>query len=227
MKGNQFLEHVKIIFLFFLDIEDIYQMRLEAKKTNNSCLVDFFKLLMNSLYGKLGQKLNLQKNIVSLAELNELVMYYNENRIKNIKLLDGNCVEYEYEDVDEFFNQIGSLVRFAAFVTAQGRCLLLKPFADKVLNQQDLFYTDTDSIFVNKQLPNEYVSSSTLGKFKLEYEIKKGFFLAPKMYIVESSEGLKMKMKGIPKKQLKEEYFYRVKLYFIFFLDHGTRKSKN
>lgn len=123
-------------------------------------------------------------------------------------MLDGNCVEYEYEDVREFFNQIGSLVRFSAFITAQGRCILLKAFSDKILNQENLFYTDTDSIFVNKKLPENYVSSTILGKFKLEYEIKKGFFLAPKMYIVETSEGLKMKMKGVPKVKFFNLIFY-------------------
>jgi len=199
------------LYIFKEYIEDIYNMRLEAKRNNNTCLVDFFKLLMNSLYGKLGQKLNLQKNIVSISELNEVVMYYNDNKIKNIKLLDGNCVEYEYEDLNEFYNQIGSLVRFSAFITAQARCILLKPFTDNILEQDNLFYTDTDSIFINKILPSNYVSNTELGKFKLEYEIKKAYFLAPKMYIVETLNGeLNMKMKGIPKKQLKEEYFYKL-----------------
>ena len=197
-------------YIFKDYIEDIYAMRLKAKEDNNKCLIDFFKLLMNSLYGKLGQKLNLQKNIVSIAELNEVVMYYNDDKIKNIKMLDGNCVEYEYEDLKEYYNQIGSLVRFSSYITARARCILLSPFADGVLNHENLFYTDTDSIFINKKLPKNYVSDTILGKFKLEYEINKAFFLAPKMYIVESNNEIKMKMKGIPKKHLKEEYFYKI-----------------
>ena len=198
-------------------IEDIYEMRLKAKKENNTCLVDFFKLLMNSLYGKLGQKLNLQKNIVSIAELSEIVMYYNQDKVKNIKLLNDFCIEYEYEDMKEFFNQIGSLVRFSGFITAQARCILLSPFSNKIIDETNLFYTDTDSIFINKKLPDEYVSNTILGKFKLEYEINKAYFLAPKMYIYETEKGVQMKMKGIPKKHLKEEYFYNL-------LEEGNQK---
>ena len=190
-------------------ITDIYGMRLKAKDEGNTCLVDFLKLLMNSLYGKLGQKLNLQKNIVSIAELSEVVRYYNENKIKNIKLLDSNCVEYEYDDLTNHYNQIGSLVRISSFITAQSRCLLLAPFADGHVPHEKLYYTDTDSIFVGQKLPNQFVSNRELGKYKLEYTIKDGEFLAPKMYVVRTIDNeIKMKMKGIPQRELEEKFYY-------------------
>jgi hypothetical protein len=192
-------------------IEDIYKLRLDAKKEKNICLTEFYKLLMNSLYGKFGQQLYMEKNIVSITELYELVEYYNAKKIKNITILDNNCVEYEYEDLKQMYNQIGSLVRFSSFITAQARCLLLKPFSDKIINQEDLFYTDTDSIFINKRLPNEYVSNEELGKFKLEFIGKGGVFLAPKMYMInlENNE-IKMRMKGVPKKYIKEDNFTNI-----------------
>lgn len=56
-EGKSIFKQCKIyIYNFYIDIEDIYNMRLEAKNTNNACLVDFFKLLMNSLYGKVKKK---------------------------------------------------------------------------------------------------------------------------------------------------------------------------
>jgi hypothetical protein len=192
-------------------IEDIYEMRLKSKRDGNTCLVDFFKLLMNSLYGKLGQKLNLSKHIGTVSELSELVSYYMDEKIKNIKLLDNYCVEYEYNDQYQHFNQIGSLVRFAAFITAEARCILLSPFSQNVLPHSSLYYTDTDSIFIDKELSPHFISQTELGKFKLEYTMDFGLFLAPKMYILRKDNECKMKMKGVPQKHLKESFFIELK----------------
>lgn len=40
--------------LFKEYIEEIYGQRLTAKKDGNAVIVEFCKLLMNSLYGKMG-----------------------------------------------------------------------------------------------------------------------------------------------------------------------------
>lgn len=45
-----------------------------------------------------------------------------------------------------------------------------------------LYYTDTDSAIIDRPLPNYLVDSKVLGKMKLEYTVKKGIFLAPKLY---------------------------------------------
>ena len=52
------------------------------------------------------------------------------------------------------------------------------------------------------------ISSSVLGKFKLEDEIKKGYFLAPKCYryIIEDGNHV-MKFKGAAKKIIEPEWF--------------------
>ena len=46
----------------------------------------------------------------------------------------------------------------------------------------NVYYTDTDSIFTDKELPMDLVSNTELGKFKLEYVFKEAVFLGPKMY---------------------------------------------
>jgi len=43
----------------------------------------------------------------------------------------------------------------------------------KYISRDDCYYTDTDSIVLSNPLPEDDVSSSELGKFKLEDQIKK------------------------------------------------------
>ena len=45
----------------------------------------------------------------------------------------------------------------------------------------NLYYSDTDSIFIEKPLPNDMIGSE-LGKMKLEYIFKESIFLASKVY---------------------------------------------
>ena len=69
----------------------------------------------------------------------------------------------------------------------------------KVKNQPDfdLYYTDTDSIIINKPLPSTLVGSA-LGQFKLEYEIKEAVFLAPKVYgFITTDDKSIIKIKGV------------------------------
>ena len=46
----------------------------------------------------------------------------------------------------------------------------------------NLYYTDTDSIYIPYELPKNLISDKILGKFKLEYIFKDIVFLAPKVY---------------------------------------------
>lgn len=60
----------------------------------------------------------------------------------------------------------------------------------KFKNQQghfNLFYSDTDSIIIDKPLPNHLVGSE-LGLFKLEHKIQKAVFLAQKVYSLVTSD---------------------------------------
>jgi hypothetical protein len=60
------------------------------------------------------------------------------------------------------------------------------------------YYTDTDSTFQKEELSPELVDQEEIGKFKLEYggRTKKALFPAPKLYLVDSNEGIKYKSKG-------------------------------
>lgn len=180
-------------------IKYLYSERLKAKKEKNTALVALYKLLMNSLYGKFGQKLNKKTKIVGINEFPQSVDLLNKGFLDKINFLTSDIIEYEYNDEQQFYNQIGSLVRLPAFITAYSRYLLLKPFIEGKMKLDSLYYCDTDSLFVDCKLPDEYVSEVELGHFKLENVSKKGIFLGPKMYYYEIDEYM-CKNEGIEKR---------------------------
>lgn len=52
----------------------------------------------------------------------------------------------------------------------------------------NLYNTDTDSAFLDTDLPEELLGNE-LGKFKLEYILKKAIFLSPKCYMGITEDG--------------------------------------
>ena len=61
----------------------------------------------------------------------------------------------------------------------------------------NLYYSDTDSIVIDKELPSDIVGNK-LGQLKLEHVIERGVFLAPKVYGFVDDKGEKViKVKGI------------------------------
>lgn len=77
-----------------------------------------------------------------------------------------------------------SEVHLAAAIRACAR-IHMYPYVARA----DSYYTDTDSIEIGQPLPDELVSSTELGLFKLTYRVKKGIFFAPKNYMLEISGG--------------------------------------
>jgi hypothetical protein len=62
----------------------------------------------------------------------------------------------------------------------------------------NLYYTDTDSIYIDNPLPDHLVDSKTLGKMKLEYILTDAIFLAPKMYYLKTEDNKVIyKVKGL------------------------------
>ncbi|NP_064103.1 orf135 (mitochondrion) [Beta vulgaris subsp. vulgaris] len=61
-----------------------------------------------------------------------------------------------------------SAVQLSTAITACARIHMYK-----YISRDDCYYTDTDSIVLSNPLPEDDVSSSELGKFKLEDQIKK------------------------------------------------------
>lgn len=210
-------------------VSDMYKYRLKYGK--NSSLGISVKLLMNSLYGRFGMKLESTKTeLVTYEAYKSLLCIYdipqpveiNNRYFINYKstpnlvkvrdcYLDGVITKKEF---DHYKNavinnsvSVNSSVCIAAAVTAYARILM---YDYKLKCEGEIYYTDTDSIFSSVEMPAECVSDSGLGKLKLEGLIEEAYFIAPKSYIVKYLDQVVMKSKGFSSKLVDMEDYINV-----------------
>jgi hypothetical protein len=171
-------------FLFESFINDFY-----AQKKNSIGAERFIaKMHLNTLYGYFGRSLNLLETII--VKNNKLNDFTLNHKIKNLYQIndDYSCVLTNKDfNVNNF---IKSKVAIASAVTAYARIEMLKIKVYCLKNNIKLFYSDTDSIFIDKPLPSKmigiFLSSSSL--------FKKRFFL---FAIFNQKINLETKIKGI------------------------------
>jgi hypothetical protein len=201
-------------------IQKLNEMKIEAQLNNQPTIRNIAKLLMNSMYGRFGMKTeNVKHQIVDIQGLEKLMKKY--NILGQINLGQQILVSYTLNEVlttmgsnpkPEFVNVLESMphntnVAIAAAVTAYSR-IIINQYKLKALEQGlELYYSDTDSLVLNGPLPETLISSTTLGKLKLEYKFKEGIFIMPKVYCLELENGsLITKCKGYPGKLTKDQY---------------------
>jgi len=158
--------------------------------------------------------------------------YYDVNslypHVSNIKLITENkylvtfitqpsketCLSYnlDYEKVirqdykwgmesSNDFTDVSIVI--SAMITSYARIYMNKIKLDILNKGGQIYYMDTDSIVTNIQLPNHIVGIE-LGKFKLEYKIKKAYFISNKTYCLLSNEDkVIIKFKGVINDKLK------------------------
>jgi len=86
-------------------------------------------------------------------------------------------------------------IAIASAITAYAR-IHMSQFKNN--SDYNLYYTDTDSIYIDKPLDDSLVNNKLLSKLKLENIINKGIFLAPKVYYLETEDGKVIyKVKGL------------------------------
>jgi hypothetical protein len=154
----------------------MYDNRLNAKKEGNTGLSFVYKILMNSLYGRFG--INPKSSITEICNENrykELMNFEGEavgNYLGNNRFLCASLVNTIQSD--EWAVPRNAAVQISAAITANAR-IHMYPY----ISRDDCYYTDTDSVVLQNPLP------ARSGKFKLEYEVKEGIFIAAKSYWIE------------------------------------------
>jgi DNA polymerase elongation subunit (family B) len=86
-------------------------------------------------------------------------------------------------------------IAIASAVTAYARIHMSQFKNNNTLPR--LFYTDTDSLYFEGSLPDSFISSTEIGKLKLEGIYDKAIFLAPKVYALKNSMEEIIKIKGL------------------------------
>lgn len=210
-----------VIFDNYVNV--LYAKRLQYKDSNPP-LANIIKLLLNSLYGRFGMQNCLTKtafldksDIKSFNRLNTLFtpyscqVIYNKrlvcfdtipNLMETASLYKEDSVDYglyyqltKTNDVEQ--QNLNISIQIASAITAYARIYMHK-LKDKF--KSSLYYSDTDSLVLDKPLDSTGISSSTLGCLKLECKISEGLFVSPKFYYIltDKAEEIK-KAKGVNK----------------------------
>lgn len=203
------------IFASYVDY--FWEQHRKAKLANDKVQSDFAKLLMNSLYGKMGQrafewsKLDMEIVEYIYKRHNKAVpeAYCNDSLDFGIR---WGMSTWKPLDIDESFQirSVGdqteiklvkgehneSFPAIAAYVTSYGREKL--KHANAIAEVKEVFYNDTDSLFVSKKgyqrlLRHGLVDANTMGKLKLEGVYLDVVLHGPKHYHANG----KLKIKGV------------------------------
>jgi DNA polymerase elongation subunit (family B) len=162
------------------------------------------KILLNSLYGRFGMddafsEIKIFDNIKSCKEF--IDKYSDEDILEIIELGEKFLIKYRFVNKNEQTMLYGNLethnvsIAIASAITAYARIHM-----SQFKNNPDfnLYYSDTDSIYIDKPLPDNFISNTILGKMKLECILKDAIFLAPKVYYLETEDGkIVYKVKGL------------------------------
>lgn len=164
-------------------IEKFYKLK---NNTKNELLKRFYKLLLNSLYGKLGSRKKLQKKEPCI--LNDKIVYKLSN-----KEIDAG----------------GWYMPASIFIASIGRYILLKDI-EKIKN--DFIYCDTDSIhFLNSKNIKIFNINKKMGSYKIEAKNATAKYLKLKTYIYKDNKNLKKVVAGVPAEDLKNINFNNLK----------------
>lgn len=165
-------------------VADLYNLRKEYKKDDNPMEL-VTKLLLNSLYGKFGQKFENREEMIPDKQVTiDMTEKYHCERVGKMFR-----IKKPFTDPSSFCIPI-----FAVYTTAYARLKLYD-----ALLKYDPVYCDTDSIVTSCMMPD----SKELGEFKHEMHIPDGYFIKPKFYAILDDNDQKkhvIKIKGLGRK---------------------------
>jgi hypothetical protein len=186
--------------LFTKYVDDFYKLKQNSKGIER----EFYKLMLNSLYGKLGQNKSFSEfKMISQIEDKNLKEFLEEHKDKY--RINYNGLNYSiYSDVVSF--EVKKEPKFAVLIaseiTANARLYNFK--IQNELGYENVIYTDTDSFFIiNKSKKDiEKYLGGEIGQMKIENQgVFHGYGL--KNYIFIHDGEIFRKLKGIKKDAIK------------------------
>lgn len=172
-------------------VEDLFDKRLEYRAENNATEI-IVKLLMNSLYGKFGQKMDNEDGGVF-----EPITQKSFDEIAGKTVINGWVID-DADDDDYLPSYINPLI--ASYVTSRGRMELYKWFETAQEMGGQVHYCDTDSIYTDVDLSPD--DEKRLGEMDFEGEFDNLWVFGPKMYVCEKDGDYKQTMKGVPRDEM-------------------------
>jgi hypothetical protein len=182
-------------YIFKEFVNDFYKIKQNAERDTPMYLIA--KLLMNSLYGKFGQRQ------ISESLIKDPFPDPEKYKLKEIVDFDSGWCKVEEEGKGKMY-----LPQIAVHVTAMAQLWLYKSLEDIVNKGYKIFYCDTDSITTDYRNMH---TSKELGDWKLEKRILEGYFVLPKTYkTVDENGKVELRAKGYSRKlqqKIKEDAF--------------------
>ncbi len=181
-RGNIFSEYVDFLF----------KLKQNSEKGTPNYMIS--KLLLNSLYGRLGMNPITENHVIISSDKGK--DFYSKFNITNIlDLKNGkeliSFFDLNLNDDESHYNIKNISVVVSSVVTASARIHMSKFKTDK---RFIICYTDTDSIDIDEMLDSNLIGTD-LGLMKLEHIFIDVVFLSPKMYggITDSYEYTRIK----------------------------------
>jgi hypothetical protein len=212
IKGYNFVP-LEGIFDNFVDT--LYDIRIS---TTNSLVKTITKLILNSVFGRFGMSIYKPTTKIVNNSERDLILATHEN--VNFKTIahNVNIISYEqgvsrekceksnlnYLEVIKKYGSKNSkeTAQFVSISTASAITSYARIHINKIKlwilnNKGKIFYSDTDSIVTDIELPENLVGNK-LGQLKKEYDVKKAYFISNKTYIlVFNDDNYIVKAKGV------------------------------
>jgi hypothetical protein len=209
-------------------VDTLYTLRMEHPKNSANNII--LKLIMNSLYGRFGMKpgvpvtdivsfneyirINAVFDILSTTRINEKyrVSYVRKREAEKESILTENFKNGSFPVCEKESPYRVTPIQIACAIAAYGRIVIHKY---KVDSTNEVYYSDTDSLFCKEALHSKFISKLNLGFMKLVGEVRDAYFIGPRLYACYyvNKSGAKIVSKGFSKGLLKFEdiaAFYRL-----------------
>ena len=181
-------------YIFTDIIKFLYNLRTQYPKSDPMNYIS--KLLMNSLFGRFAMR-NF-KNKFNFFNRDDLFKMLENENIEVINYIDLNeSLFINYIDNSALEKESKTSISIASAVTAYARSYMFNIIKD---NLDHIYYSDTDSLYLDKPLNKDLISSTELGKLKLEYIFKDSVYIGPKIYAgITTDNKYICKIKGFKK----------------------------
>lgn len=161
-------------------INRLFNARLVAKKAGNGALSETLKLILNSAYGKTGQRKTYDKSVIKNSTKEEFnsFIYNNFNTIKEYSTLNKSQKEVVSYASDKSYNRN----HIACYILSMSKRIMNEVFDIANTYKKPIYYTDTDSIhcnyndvaFIEEKYKEKYgrvLTGKNLGQFHVDFSI--------------------------------------------------------
>lgn len=167
----------------------------------------FWKLFINSIYGRLGMDQSNERTEIIHNDEEYLKIRKTKEILKESIINKIRIITFENEEKNK---EVDSNVSIAAQITSKARIKLYKGFKDVIKNNGRILYTDTDSIFAGfkENVLNQKHGEVFWDGNKDDTEIKNAIFALPKGYAVITENNKEtIKIKGFKRNSISFEEF--------------------